>query len=78
MLCFVTLKVRKLRSGWGSAPDPLAEVGPDLVKRKVTPLVSMYPLPNAKGVVGFGQNRGGSPPPPPQYSDLLNARGEWS
>ena len=22
MLCFLTSKVRKLRSGWGSAPDP--------------------------------------------------------
>ena len=82
MLCFVTLKVQKLQSGWGGAPNPACwgrrvpprhhfpphlNLGsaPDLAKRKGTPFVSMYPLPNARGSSRIWPNLPPPPPPPP-------------
>ena len=98
----MTLKVRKLQSGWGSAAPsqtPLSGVGvshyaitfplhlnpgsaPDLAKHKGTPLVSLYPLPNARvsSCMGLAKLEGDSPPPPPPPPSIRiwpNARDEW-
>ena len=80
---FCDFKVRKLQSGWGSAPDPACwgrrvpprHLFPPAPKSWIRPNARgppSYPciriLPNARG--NKTQIRGGPPPPPPpQYSD---------